>query len=474
MDGFDKEVLRRLPLALATLSLFSYALNEPFLDAVFQANRRRGYDRLLKFPLFVRLIGDALLIHSGHGLPSFRKAQEKGELPVLIGSVYPKLSRIEPAVSQALLRESSMKLCELFDHPQSPVPPSLTCFHVITLDGKTIKNVRRQLKQLRPLRGKLLGGKLCVAQDLHTGIALAMEAREDAEINEVRLAPAVIEQVRGMDVLPRPRLWMGDRQYCDLNLMGRFTEGQDHFLIRMNKTLGFTPDPDRAAQYGVDTRNRSYTQEWGWIGGEKDKRRRYVRRITLARPELKDGDVILLTDLLNEITYPAVDLLETYLLRWGIEKMFQTITEVFSLRQLIGCRPRANIFQAAFCLVIYNTIQVTRSYVAQAGNIKTDQVSTANLFKDVQEELIAQNKLGSAAAVIEATQPVKTRAKMKRLLNHLLGSRWRLSWRKTPSNPRKTQGRTQHVRSGRTNVFKELERHRLALAARPVISRQRR
>src|SRR5579884_121039 len=168
MDGFHMEVLRRLPLAHATLATFSYALNEPFLDEVFRNSRRRGYDDLLKFPTLVQLVGDALLMHEGYGLPSFRQAAGKGELPVLIGSVYPKLARIETSVSQALLRESSLKMCGLFDHPVSPVPPSLTRLQVITVDGKTIKNVRRQLKSLRALRGKLLGGKLCVAQDLHT------------------------------------------------------------------------------------------------------------------------------------------------------------------------------------------------------------------------------------------------------------------------------------------------------------------
>jgi len=277
-----------------------------------------------------------------------------------------------------------------------------------------------------------------------------------------------------MDVLARPKLWMGDRQYCDLNLMGRFTEGQDHFLIRRNKTLGFTPDPKRSPQYGVDTRNRPYTQEWGWVGGVKDKRRRYVRMIALQRPDVDKGDVILLTDLLDEVAYPAQDLLDTYLLRWGIEKMFQVITQVFCLRQLIGCTPRANIFQAAFCFVIYNAILVARSYVAQAGKIKPEEVSTANLFKDVQEELIAQARLGSAQAVLAATEPVRTRIQMKALLKNLLGSRWRPSWRKTPSNPRKTRGRTQRVISGRTNVYKELQKHRLSRAAPLVTSRQRR
>src|SRR5580693_7591922 len=236
MDGFYTEVLRRVPLAHATLALFSYALSEPFLDEVFERNRRRGYDRLLKFPAFVQLIGDALLMHEGYGLPSFRRAAQNGRLPVLIGSVYPKLARIEPAVSLAFLRESSLKMCGLFDHPDSPVPPNLAHLQVVTLDGKTIKNVRRQLKPLRPLRGKLLGGKRCVAQDLHTGMALAMSACEDGEANEVRLVPQVLEQVRAMDKLAKPKLWMGDRQYCDLNLMRRFTEGRDHFLIRMNKT----------------------------------------------------------------------------------------------------------------------------------------------------------------------------------------------------------------------------------------------
>ena len=329
MDGFDKEVLRRVPLAQAVLSLFGYVLSEPFLDKLFETYRQRGYERTLRFARMTELIRDALLIHEGVGLPGFRDAQEKGTLPVSIGSVYPKLGRIETTVSQAFLRESSLKMCGLFDHPDSPLPPSLRGFQAVTLDGKTLKHVRRQLKQLRPLRGKLLGGKLCVAQDLDTGIALAMGASEDADVNEVRLAPQVIDQVRARKDSARKRLWMGDRQYCDLNLMGRFSEGGDHWLIRMNKTLTFTPDEARPAQEGVDGHNRPYTQEWGRIGSVKDKRRRYARRITLRRPDVKDGDVILLTDLLDPTIYPAADLLEMYLLRWGIEKMFQLITEVF-------------------------------------------------------------------------------------------------------------------------------------------------
>src|SRR6185503_4857802 len=180
MDGFDKDVFRRLPLAAAALSLFNYALNEPFLDQLFAEHRGRGYDGLLSFATFVSLIPDALLVHGGHGLPAFIKAHEAGQLPVLPRSVYPKLARIELAVSKALLRESSQKMLGLMEEScPSPLPASLAAFTTITLDGKTLKHVRRQLKSLRSLRGKLLGGKLLVAQDLASGLALAFAASED-------------------------------------------------------------------------------------------------------------------------------------------------------------------------------------------------------------------------------------------------------------------------------------------------------
>jgi hypothetical protein len=473
MEGFEKEVLRRLPLAHGVLSIFAHVLNEPFLDSVFDRFRKRCYEGILTFSTLVYLVRDALLVYEGHGLPSFQRAQAAGELPVLIGSVYPKLARVEVEVSKAFLRESSMKMFGLFDQSDSPVPKSLAAFQVVAFDGHSLKEVRGQLKALRPLRGKFVGGKIVVAQDVRTGLALAMDACEDADRNDVPLVPDVIRQVREM--FPQwLRLWMGDRQFCDLNLFGRATENGEHFLIRMNRTLGFTPDPARPAQKGVDSQGRSYVEEWGWVGGKKDKRRRYVRRITLPSTNKRKDDLILLTDLLDETLYPAQDLLDAYALRWGIEKMFQKVSEVFSLRQLIGGTPKATIFQGAFCLVIYNAIQVMRSYVAQAGNVATEDVSTAKLFDDVQEELIAHSKLGSAEVVVESMQAVKTQEQMKDLLIDLLGDRWEERWRKTQSNPRTTRGRTERVKCGRSSVFKVLQQHRAKRSSRRVGTRQRR
>ena len=48
----------------------------------------------------------------------------------------------------------------------------------------------------------------------------------------------------------------------------------------------------------------------------------------------------------------------------GIERMFQQVAEVFHLATLIGGSPEATVFQLAFCLLLYNMIQVVRASLA--------------------------------------------------------------------------------------------------------------
>ena len=40
--------------------------------------------------------------------------------------------------------------------------------------------------------------------------------------------------------------------------------------------------------------------------------------------------------------------------------MFQQITEVFHLNRLIATTPQGTLFQLAFCLLVYDLIQVAR------------------------------------------------------------------------------------------------------------------
>ena len=60
------------------------------------------------------------------------------------------------------------------------------------------------------------------------------------------------------------------------------------------------------------------------------------------------------------------------------------MTEVFALQHLIGSSPEAAVFQAGFCLLLYNLVQTLRSYVAQESRRSPRTISSELLFRDVQ------------------------------------------------------------------------------------------
>jgi hypothetical protein len=458
MDGFQAEALRRLPLAEAVFHLFSHVLDQRHLGDLYERHRGRCYEQQLSFAAVVYLLRDALLVHEGSGNASFTAAKEAKALPVTVKSVYEKLGRFPLELSLALLRETTTKLLEVLPE-QGPdrLPASLAQLTVIAFDGKKIKKAAKRLKALRGLPGKMLGGKLLAALHGRAGVALAIEADPDGERNDVPLVPGLVRQVR--ELIDQPILWMGDRQFGNLDLPALLSQRQDHFLLRCTTALSFHPDPQRAGREGTDAQGRRWVEQWGWIGSERDKRRRYVRQIILYRPGEKD-DLILITDLLDPARHPAADLLGAYLLRWEIECMFQKVTEVFDLQKLIGSTPQAMIFQSAFCFVLYNLIEVIRSYVAQAASRKAEEVSTEKLFDSVCRQLVAWNELGEPAYAATYFQQPLTAQLLKQKLQELLSNVWTDRWIKSVNKkPRrqKPKARVKAGHGGHSSVWRILQ-----------------
>jgi hypothetical protein len=455
--GFTRYALDRLPLAQSVLLLWQQVADPKFLQDLFDRQRGRGYQKILSFPSLVQLIADALLQHDGSARASFERALERDALPVTIPAAYGKLRRLPIAVSTAFLTEGTQRLHELLPlQSASAIPPSLQAFIVTILDGKTIKHVAKRLKLLRGVRGGVLGGKTLVALEVNSGLAVAMGAHPDGEISELRLVPEVVGQVQQR--LPGPHLWVGDRLFCDLEQMGRFTANGDHFLVRYHPKLHFHPDPERGVQQGSDAGGRPYTEAWGWLGAVTDPRRRYVRRITLTRPG--DEDLILVTDLVNAYQYPAEDLLAVYHGRWGIETVFQTVTEVFPLKHLIGSTAQAGIFQMAFCLLLYNMIHVLRAYVAAAEQWEPADVSLEKMFEDVEKELIAWTVLVKPMDTVTVFDEIPSVAQVRKQLTKLLSDVWRDPWLKTVNEKARPNRRKPQASRTHTSVHRILEDHR--------------
>ena len=91
MDGFQKELLGRLPLPQATMRVMGYALDRDTLDQVFEAHRGRCYQGILTFGRLVERVLEALTVHEGSGHRAFSAARAQGALPIAEPNVYRKL-----------------------------------------------------------------------------------------------------------------------------------------------------------------------------------------------------------------------------------------------------------------------------------------------------------------------------------------------------------------------------------------------
>ncbi len=443
MERPSREILARMPLAEAMLLLWQWVTEEKRLLGLWDRFRGRCYEKIISFSLMVHLIADALLHYGGSGRRSFEKNIENGHLEATCEAAYGKLRRLPIPLSQALLDECTTALREAFPMwAEWELPKSLRGLHVVILDGKAIKRVAKRLKRLRGIPGGLLGGRALVAIEWSTGLAVAMHADADGDANDVRFVPDLLPVVRQR--VSGPRLWLGDRGFCDLEQPARFTaQAGDHFVVRYHPKVKFHADSATPERHGKTQKGLKYVEQWGWLGGPRDKRRRFVRMIRLLRPQ--QDDVILVTDLLDADAYPVEDLLWLYSERWGIEQAFQKMTEVFGLQGLIGGTPQACIFQFAFCLLLYNMIQVLRGYIAEGQDREPEEISTEKLFDDVDQQLIAWNVIFTPAVTVDYFRQLPDADTLQARLRVLLGSTWSNTWLKSPRQER--HGKTPRKRT---------------------------
>lgn len=455
---FALQTLARLPLAEAFYQVWAYLATDDILDSLFEQHRGRCYEDQLRFAELVHVLADALTRYHGSGRRAIRDALQRQGLSTQQRAVYGKLARLPVPLAEAFLADLTARLRPLFPAGlyRTSLPDSLAGLAVVVLDGKKIKRAAKRLLDTRGRPGKLYGGKLLAAYLPAHGLVVALAADRDGEANDIRLMPRALPLARA--AVAGPRLWVADRQFCDLDQPGRFTQEEgDHFLLRFAAKTSFEADPERPAVSGPDAAGRVVRQEWGWMGSARDRRRRYVRRITLERPGQEA--VVLVTDLLEEERYPAVDLLAVYLMRWQIENVFQAITQVFELRHLIGCAPQATVFQASLCLVMYNLLQLLRGWAAAVAAEPTpvEALSLQQIFTDLHEELVGLHRVLSTAELLPCLGEATTVEQVQELLRARLKQAWSTNWRKAVNKKHRPHQAKAKQSGAHTSVHKVLQ-----------------
>jgi Transposase DDE domain len=436
MEGeFDGAVLTQVPLAQSVLTLMRWALDADQLALRYQDHRGRCHDRLLSFPTFVGLLFDSLTVPWTSARNALLKAQDAGRLPVSLKAFYDKLKNTPVGVSLELFRDPAARLRAIVPDDRPGCPASLQGMSTLLLDGKVVKHVQRRLKVLRRDQAtafKLLGPRTLVLADRWSGLVHDWVADLDGEVNEVKYAAALVRRVPG--TVPGPWLIVGDRAFGIFGVCQDIQDQGGHFLLRQHGMTRFVPDPERPAVHSTDRFGRPVRQQWGWlVRGKGDRERIAARQITVQRSK---GVLVLVTDLLDPDRYPVDDLLETYLARWDIEGIFQTVTEVFHLRTLFSSSPQGMLAQMALCFLMYTVVRLVQGFIARAHGCEPKSISTELLFRDIQEELIALKRMLPLERVVAQVRAFATAEEVRLHVEALLQPCWCNRWKKANHRPR--------------------------------------
>ncbi len=445
MDAFTLELMDRSPLAAAALELADFAFEDELLGALFNEHRGRCYESRLTFPELVRLIRSTLLEHDGSAHRLFLDLERDDSHPVDESNFYRKLAKTPAPLSQALLASCTQRLQSLMVRGGDDfVPTCFDRFAVIAGDGKKVKRVAKRLLPTRGVSGALLGATSLAGLDLRTGLVLAMSTNLDGVANDVPMVPGLVEQLRS--VVPESMLTVWDRQFGDVATMRLLMErDDDSFVVRVRKNLAFKGETKFKT---VDHSGRAVIDEVGTMSA-RGKGELRVRRITLQRADDEDS-VIIVTNLLDDQTYSAADLLALYRKRWGIEQVFQQVTETFGLSKLIGCAPKAVLLQLSICFLLYNLMQVIRCQVAATEKVKTSEVSMAYLFDHTHRQMLAWAYHGNGAWPHAPRDEATMQRRLAKLLTDAFDIR---AYAKQPDRkPRPKRPPPQSIHGGYTSV----------------------
>jgi len=468
-ETFQRQVLTRLPLAEAVLSLWSWLCGQDALEETYEGHRGRCHTRLLRFADFVGILFACLSRpwkSARHGLLHSR---EEGRLAVSFKAFYDKLRKTPLDVSVAFFRCCAARLRQVVGNLQTNArcPASLKSFTTLLMDGKVVKHVQRRLKQLR-YDGinacKLLGPRSLVLADRWSGLLHDMVVDFDGEVNEVKYVSDLLLQLK--KTVTGPWLLIGDRAFGVYKVAAAVLAEGGAFLFRQHGGSTFLPDMQRAAERTSDRFGRAVVQEWGWILRGKSgpsQERLPVRRLTVQRTQ---ESLELLTSLTDSQAYPVDDLLDSYLARWDIEGMFRKVSENFGLRHLFSSSPEGMLFQLMLGFLMHNVVHVVKLVVAEEAGLAETEVSTELLFRDVVEESISVTRLLTVEDVVVLVKTFDSADEVREHLQQLLRGGWKERWRKArhaprdPSKPARPKPRKQRQKKSHDSVYRILNRQR--------------
>lgn len=272
--------------------------------------------------------------------------------------MYDKLTGIEPAVSEALVRETTKDLAAIVDQLHVRQRGPFPGWEVRIVDGNYLAGTQHRLKELRTTGDAALPGSSLAVLNPHRELIEDVIVCEDGHANQKPL------MVRLLTLAQPGQCWIADRDFTTCPLLFGFQDMGVYFVIRQHAVLqGEAVGPRR--RVGRIATGVVYQQRLRLTN--RDGREMVVRRVTVVLDQpTRNGDreIHLLANLPAKLCADKIAM--GYLSRWQIEAAFQRLTTVLRCEPNTLGYPDAALFAFCLAVVMYNALSVVMASLRRA------------------------------------------------------------------------------------------------------------
>jgi hypothetical protein len=372
-----------VPLGVMVRGIMESLLDAEALEKLLQEHAPQQYTLELTIDALVRLL---IQVSAGQRASVFAAytADQAATTPTISTSyqaLYAKLGRMDPKLSEAIVRFCAEKLRPILEKLPRADEPILPGYRTLILDGNVLTGTDHRLTPLRQWLNACLPGKSLVVLEPDLGLISDLVLCEDAYTQERALLTFILERVQAKDLL------VFDRNFTTTGFAFGIAERGGSFVGRQHRTNLPVKPVSKLVKCGETETGKIYEQRVQATDPNTGVTM-FLRRIEVRLFEkTRDGEktIALLTNLPDTVS--AVAIAEIYRKRWTIETQFQFLTDSLHCEVPGLGKPKAALFAFAMSLVASNALAVVRASLRAAhGKEAEAEVSGYYLADEVAAE----------------------------------------------------------------------------------------
>jgi IS4 transposase len=345
-DRIFEPFIEASPVSVMFRGTLENVLSAARLDRLFSDTAKRQYLHELTFSTCVELLGLVVTQIRPSINAAYRTRRER--LGVSVQSLYQKLAGIEPAVSEALVKETAIDLGAVVERMKAAVAGPLAGFDVRIVDGNHLQGTHHRLKELRTVGDAALPGHTIAVLNPQRQLIEKVVVCPDGHANSKPLYRRLLGEIEPS------QCWIADRDFSTRTFLFGVADRRAFFVVRHHQVLGVEPIGP-ASRVGKTKTGEVYEQKVRLPGSNGCEL--VIRRITIKLLEPtrdKDLEIHVLTNLPAKVN--ARKIADAYLARWRIEAAFYKLTMVLRCELNTLGYPEAALFGFCLTVVMYNAL----------------------------------------------------------------------------------------------------------------------